>query len=809
MKNSLSQSESKARPAQASSEKRECTHCGNLFLPRFDEEKFCCSGCRVVHDLIQSGGLGSFYDLLGQKVLQPASVQSLGRDEEEELREAIQEAESNVTSNDTAAKLALRIGNLSCTACVWLIDHLFRQHSGALKINSDTTRSILTIWWNPGELDVVNFVQTLNQYGYPASLLTDEEFELPKESRSLLTRLGVTAGLAMNTMAFSLPSYLGLETSDELSRLFTLVSFASASLALAVGGSYFFQRALSALRAKTLHMDVPISLGLIAAFLGSLAGLIFDLEGMLYFDFVATFAFLMLGGRWMHLRLLERNRQQLWAREKNISSVIRITGSGERERVSVDRVKEGDTLELAHEGMLPVDAILASDSGSLQLDWITGEPEPVSFHEGSLVPAGARNSSNEPVRLIAEEAFAGTYLATLFDRASLDAADDGSVEQTNILKYYLLTVIAVAVAGFGFWLTKGEGGAKALQVLISVLIVSCPCALGLALPLLNEILLSKLKQKGIFIRRHSLWSRLKSIRFLDFDKTGTLTEPIKRLINPEAIDEIEKQGEDILNALVALTTRNTHPVGRALNDILLRRFGAKKLDQDAVVSALPGKGVELIDGGTQWRLGRDDWATGNQSSREQKGHCVFSKNGTAIARFELGESIRDGAKEELQSLESTGYRIRILSGDPDTTRVQSTASELGLAPDQVYSNLTPEEKATLIADNGSQNSLFIGDGGNDSLALAAAAASGTPATGIKAIESQADFVFTGRGFHAIGLLFEAAKRRRKLILAIFFTAILYNLIAVGICLAGHMNPLLAAILMPLSSIVTTAIAARV
>lgn len=809
MKELAKQDEEREIPLQDKTAKRECTHCGNLFLPRFEDERFCCSGCRVVHDLIQTGGLGSFYDLLGRKVLQPATVKQLGSDEEEEMREAIYLAEEAGTQSETAAKLALRIGNLSCTACVWLIDHLFRQHSGALKINSDTTRSILTIWWNPGELDVLDFVEDLNQYGYPPSLVSDEDFDLPKESRSLLTRLGVTAGLAMNTMAFSLPTYLGLETSHELSRLFSLVSFASASLALAVGGSYFFQRALTALRAKTIHMDVPISLGLIAAFLGSVAGLIFKIEGMLYFDFVAMFAFLMLAGRWMHLRLLERNRQQLWAREKNITSVIRITESGERERVQVERVKKGDTLELAKDAMLPVDSTLASESGLLQLDWINGEPDPISFHQGSLVPAGAKNGTDEPIRLIAEETFAGTYLARLFDRASLDADEEGPPEQTNILKYYLLIVIGVALAGFGFWLLRGAGGAQALQVLISVLIVSCPCALGLALPLLNEVLLSRLKQKGIFIRRHSLWSRLQNIRFLDFDKTGTLTEPIKRLTNPEAIDAVEKHGPNALKALFTLTTRNSHPIGRALNDILLGRFGVKEIDPTAMVAAIPGAGVELVESNTQWRLGREDWASESQVPDTQRGHCVFSKNGEVIARFRLDESIRDGAKEELQMLQKAGYRIRILSGDPDAARVENTAFALGLASDQVHSNLTPEAKAAFITEEGPHKSLFIGDGGNDSLALAAAAASGTPATGIKAIESQADFVFTGRGFHAIGQLIEAAKRRRKLIIAIFATAILYNLIAVGICLAGLMNPLLAAILMPLSSIVTTSIAARI
>jgi Cu2+-exporting ATPase len=376
-----------------------------------------------------------------------------------------------------------------------------------------------------------------------------------------------------------------------------------------------------------------------------------------------------------------------------------------------------------------------------------------------------------------------------------------------------------------------------LQVLISILVVSCPCALGLALPLLDEILLAKLKKHGLFIRRHSLWSRLKGINRLDFDKTGTLTEPVKRLADPGAIDRLDTPS---LAALRRLTGTNHHPVGRALREVIVARFGIGILPmnrgetsgdpgpplanppepiaplpksplrspqhgQDAhATSEIPGKGVAFTEAGTTWRLGRGDWAAGQVGDA-----CVFSRDGVAIASFRFEEAIRDGAVEPLRRLRARGYRLRILSGDPDAGRVAATAAKLGLDPVDVHANLTPAEKAAFIADDHPDKTLFVGDGGNDGLAFEAAAASGSPATGIRAIENRADFVFTGRGFHAIPLLLDAAERRKRAVAKLFTVALLYNLGAVALCLAGLMSPLLAAILMPLSSLVTTSMAARV
>ncbi|MCB1206250.1 MAG: heavy metal translocating P-type ATPase metal-binding domain-containing protein [Verrucomicrobiae bacterium] len=787
----------------AATEERRCDHCGNRFQPRFEEERFCCSGCRVVHDLIQSGGFGSFYELLGRRVLQPATNLEPAGDQLEEIAEAITEAENGLPAPDSPARLTLRLGNLSCTACVWLVDHLFRQYPGALRMSSDTSRSTLTLWWNPGEFDALGFVRDLHRYGYPASICRPGEEEAPQESRALLTRLGVTAGLAMNTMAFTLPSYLGLETGHELDRLFTLVAFASSSLALAVGGSYFFQRALTSVQLGALHMDVPISLGLIAAWLGSVGGWIFGIKELLYFDFVATFAFLMLSGRYIHLRLLDRNRRQLWAREREITTTHRLGGNGDRERIPLARIGEGDLLEIAPGGMVPVESLLESEPAKFHLDWINGEPEPVLYASGQRIPAGARNASASPLRVVAGHGYGGSFLEQLFTPVDDDFDEHSAASSTHpIRKYYLVSVLLVAFGGAVAWLAAGKGAASALQVLISVLVVSCPCALGLALPLLDEILLAKLRKHGLFIRRHSLWSRLKAVNRLDFDKTGTLTEPVKRLADPEIIDQLD---EESLIALRRLTETNHHPVGRALREVIVARRGWDLTDSTpGRISETPGKGVECRDHGFTWRLGRGDWA----SDRPDEA-CVFSRDGVAVASFRFEEAIRDGAIDQLRRLRSRGYRLRILSGDPDVARVASTAAKLGIETADVHANLNPAEKAALISADQPDKTLFVGDGGNDGLAFEAAAATGSPATGIRAIENRADFVFTGRGFHAIPLLLDAAARRRNQVTKLFTVALLYNLAAVALCLAGVMSPLLAAILMPLSSLVTTTMAARV
>lgn len=796
------------RPPGADGE-RHCQHCGSLFRPRREEELFCCAGCRVVHDAIHLGGLGGFYELLGRQKLDPANEALTEADLGETLDAAIDEAEASGRRDGKAARLRLLVGNLSCTACVWLVDHLFRQHAGAVRLATDTGRSLLTLWWTPGEFAIRGFLREMHRFGYPATLHDETTAEPEGESRALVTRVGVTAGLAMNTMAFTLPSYLGLSGASELSRLFGLVAFASASLAVAVGGSYFFQRAWRALRAGMLHMDVPIALGIAAAYLGSVAGQMFGIAGLLYFDFVALFTFLMLAGRWLHLRLLDRNRIQLAARSRSLSTITRLGSTGQRDVIPFAKVAEWDALEVARRSLVPTRALLVDEEATFLLDWITGEPDPITVRCGQDVPAGARNSSERPVRLVSLEPFQGSLLEGLLSsRPDEDGSPDGAVESRRWLKGYMASVLVVAFAGAAAWALAGPSPAKAFQVLISVLVVSCPCALGLALPLLNERILGALRERGIYVRRHSLWSRLKKVRRIAFDKTGTLTEAIHRVANPGALEALTP---DALPALRTLTERNEHPCARAIREELCLRLAPGEpmfSESYPAVEYAAGKGAETWLQGDQWRLGRADWACHETTGISPDTRCVLSRNGARVASFAIAETLRDGAAAELEGLRRKGFRLGLISGDPDGGRVRRIAGELGLDESETFFNQSPEAKAALLREHSPETTLFVGDGGNDRFALDLAAVKGCPATGARDVESRADFVFAGRGFRVITRLLAAGKRRQGFVALLFCVTIPYNLVAIGVCLAGHMSPLLAAILMPLSSVATLLVAAR-
>ncbi len=671
-----------------------CEHCGSPFQKRFDEERFCCAGCRTIFDLIQEGGFGSFYELLGRHTLEPVSQLITAEDPGENLVEAITAAETEALSLDRPATIRLRVGNLSCTACVWLIDHLFRKFPGALKIVTDTGRSVLSLWWTPGEFKVASFLSELRRFGYPADLDSTKEDGTIGESHSLLTRVGVTGGLAMNTMAFSLPAYLGLATTNDLSRLFTLIAFASATLSVAVGGSYFFKRAITALRAGILHMDVPIALGIAVAYVGSLAGWLFQWNRLLYFDFVATFTFFMLAGRWLHLRILEQNRSQLHARGRHLTSVMRLSPEGGRSRIQYGDVAEWDALEIPRGAMVPTRSLLVESDAVFLLDWITGEPGPVSFRCGQEVPAGARSAMETPVQIVSCEPFSGSFLERLLELAPIAEASKESSASGRFTAIYMGIVLGIAFIGAFVWGGIFRDPVTALQVLISVLVVCCPCALGLSLPLLNERFLAQLRERGIYVRRHSLWSRLPSIRQIAFDKTGTLTGAAHRLREPEILSCLTSEARQ---ALRYLTLKNEHPHAKAILEELSSRGGLQVAPTESTTRFSVGQGVECLIGENLWRLGRGDWACpGRLTLAESDLCCTLSKNGKSVARFEIRESLRDGAVCQIRELRNQGFDLMLISGDPDSERVSDIARSLGLDNGNVYFNQSPEAKAELI-----------------------------------------------------------------------------------------------------------------
>jgi len=384
----------------------------------------------------------------------------------------------------------------------------------------------------------------------------------------------------------------------------------------------------------------------------------------------------------------------------------------------------------------------------------------------------------------------------------------------KLLRVYLIAVIFIGIAGFVAWWLHA-GGAPALQVMISVFVVSCPCALGVALPFADELVGARMERNGVFIREPLLWSRLRLVRTLIFDKTGTLTLERPVLDNPDAVENLDSASR---LALALLTGDSLHPVSRTLLESL-GHAGQRMLREAGhaqVIDDVPGMGrIVELDGAT-WSLGRPGWVARASEAQPSEARvdsapahhhdAELRRDGALVARFRFRETLRPDAAAALAELRARGYRMVILSGD-QPEKVKTAAERLGIAPEDARASLTPQEKETLVREIDRRDTLFLGDGANDSLAFNAAWTTGTPVVDRSLLESKADFYFLGQGLRFLPLLLALANRRRHAVAAAFAFALIYNIAAVSAALAGWMNPLVAAIIMPLSSAISLGIVA--
>ncbi len=754
-------------------------HCGTEFRPTAHRPDFCCAGCQFVHDLITKNGLGQFYELQEEGV-QPVKSLVFQKRDYRWLEELVAEAESK-----SVASLQLDLQGLSCIGCVWLIEKVFARKPGALSVRVDPTLGQIELRWKTGEFDLLGFARELQSFGY---LVGPPGKNNTTASRALVPRIGLCAALTMNTMLFTLPSYLGMEANSQFAALFNRLSLILGTLSLLIGGSYFFVRSWRSLRQGVLHIDLPISIGLIAAYAGSVYAFAQNAHGFVYFDFVSTFTFLMLVGRWLQQKAVERNRAQLLAQQADPPPVRRV---GSTDRVALAELKSGDQFVIDPGQLIPVRARLLSEAATLGMEWINGESEAAIAHKGRLVPAGAVNCGQSAVECEALETWSDSMLSKLLRVAP--AGTERNYELEHFIRGYIYIVMAVAAAGFTYWWFSTGNLLAALQVLISVLVVSCPCASGVALPMATDLAASRLRPFGVFVRNSDLWRRLHGVRKVIFDKTGTLTLESISLRNPEAIQELWLYERAVLLAMVY---DNLHPVSGCLREQLL----ADGIEPARIPTPEEkvGLGLELSYKGFVWRLGRPEWAGGTS------GDCVFSCNGDVLAVFYFGEEARSDAAEEIAAITARNCRVFILSGDR-TAKVEAMADRLHLPREQCRGEMSPIQKAAYVEELDKQDTLFIGDGANDSLAFDAAWSTGTPAVDRGLLEQKADFYFLGRGLNGVRALLDMAVRRRRTGRAVVTFAIAYNVVAVALCLAGHMSPLLAAVLMPASSLVSLAI----
>ncbi len=757
-----------------------CKHCRTRFRPSADEPEFCCSGCRFVFHLLHKRGLEDFYRY--GETMSPAG-NFVFHERDYGWLAALQEAAEN--GGTETAEAFVEVQGISCAGCVWLLEAVFMEYPGAASCLVNSSTGTMRLRWHPGAADLPAYARDVQRFGY---LLGPPQGRPVSGLLPLTRKLGLCGFLAMNAMLFASPRYFGMDPGDALQALFDIVSFGLATASIAIGGTYFFRRAWAALRMGRLHIDLPISLGLILGYGGSVVAWLQDQHSLNYFDFVSVFTFLMLLGRWLQERAVEANRRRLLGLKLSPGRV-RLAGDS-RDEMDASELRAGQEFLVGRNQVVPVRSRLLRRGATFALNWITGEPAPRTFSAGDLVPSGARSLDDGDVHFEALEEWASSQLSSLLRIDAQREWHNRGLEKMT--KIYLGIVLAVALAGFLAWGLGGGGWLAAFQVMISVLVVSCPCAIGVALPLLDDIASAKMQEHGVYLREGSLWPRLRKVTNLLFDKTGTITLETLRPSDPGILLGLTPETRSFLLRLVA---RSLHPVAGCLRETLLAR-GVEPAAGGGEVREEPGMGLEWQSPLGCWRLGRASWAA---AAADAGGGTVLALDGTEVARFHFREELRPDAAQQVARFQSAGMPVYILSGD-EPSRVEAMGRALRLPDGHALGGLTPGDKADLVRKRWSGNALMLGDGANDSLAFDAALCRGTPAVDAGLLEHKADFYLLGRGLDGLGFLFAAARSHRRTALSVLAFALTYNTLAVCAALSGLMNPLVAAVIMPLSSL---------
>jgi Cu2+-exporting ATPase len=753
-----------------------CRHCGATLLDAaMRDSGFCCAGCTYVYRLIHDEGLDSYYRIKDE-ITAPVDGGVFASEDFGWIDEAQRAAESA----PAGPELTLAIQGLSCAGCVWLIERLFQKQPGGRDVMVNAHYGTMRLRWVRGAFSAADFARRVRGFGYAVSPAGEVAAE--PESRGLVRRIGLCAAFALNVMLFSLPVYFGMERTFEWAGLFGTLNFAFGTLSVLVGGTYFLARAGLALRARELQIDLPIAIGIVGGYVGSVYGWLAGEERFVYFDFVSAFIVLMLIGRWAQVAAVERNRRRLLAQAPALTRV-RLAEGGE---VAPEKIRPGQTLALAAGQTLVVESRLESPEGVFSLASINGEAEPRVFRAGARVPAGAVNVGRADLRLRAQQPWSESLLAQLLAPGERAPARHRLIER--VVRGYVAGILLVAaMAGAGWWIASADA-VRTWAVVTAVLVVSCPCAIALAFPLADEMATVALRRRGVFVREADLWSRLAHVRRIVFDKTGTLTIETPVLQNAEALRSLAPEAR---GALLALVQGNAHPVSQCLLETLLAA---------GPVEALAGEVTETVGQGVTigpWSLGRAGW----RSPASARG-TVFTCDGAVVAQFVLADAVRPDAHAEVEALAARGLEVWILSGD-EKAKTLALAGALGLPAGHALGELSPREKAAwLDAHAGAKTALMLGDGANDSLAFDRALCRGTPLTHRGALGRKADFHYLGRGIGGLRALLEVDARRRGTQRVILFFSIAYNLLAVGLAVAGQVNPLVAAVLMPVNSLAT-------
>ncbi|MCA9519739.1 MAG: heavy metal translocating P-type ATPase [Myxococcales bacterium] len=802
-----------------------CAHCGLPVPPALVEagadEQFCCAGCATVYRILHDEGLEPLY----QRTREEGAADRRAARSFEAFDDPTFLSLHSRSLPGGALQIELYLEGVHCAACLWLLEKLPKMVDGVRDARLDFARAMLSVTFDPTRTALSQIGTFLDRLGYAPHPYRDlnRRAQQRDEERRLLVRIAIAGAVAGNVMLIAFALYGGAfeGMSRDWRDFFRWVSLALSIPAVLFAGSSFFVHALASLRARTLHMDLPIALGISAGFIGGVVNTIRGV-GEVYFDSVTTLIFLLLVGRFLQQR---QQRQAVQATELlyNLAPATarRIDADDNARDVPIEALQPRDRIEVRPGEVIPADGVVQLGRSSVEMAILTGESRPVAVGPRDAIHAGCTNLS---ARLVVEirETGAQTRLGKLLREVEELARRRAPVVQLvdRISGWFVAAVLLLASVTALVWALIDP--ALALEHSIALLIVCCPCALGLATPLAITAALGRAARAGVLVKGGDTLEALTHPGTLFLDKTGTLTSGRMALV--------EWWGDETVRPLVrAAEAESTHPLAQALV-----RGLAPRADPSPSLELTHhlGRGIEGRDAGGSFAIGSAELVRSSLGRLPDEVESVvrrfaaraltpvvIARGSEAVAVAAIGDPIRPDARETIDAFRQRGWRVGILSGDHADV-VSAIAAELELDPALCRGGLSPEEKAraveaarTLIdVDEGGANRtasslsrhapsvVMVGDGVNDAAALSAATVGVGVHGGAEASLAVADIFFSHEGLGSLRALLFGAERTMRVIRRNLSLSLVYNLVGASLAVGGLLTPVVAAILMPLSSL---------
>ncbi len=775
-----------------------CAHCGDPCASDAVTTgglHFCCTGCQAVYQLLKDNKLDSFYEISGG-----AGLSLKGRGANEQFSYLDDELVSRRLldfSDGTTSRATFYIPQMYCSACIWLLENLQRLNPAIVESRVNFPRRRLTVTFRTADFSLRRLTELLASLGYTPKLTMGdvEKKSFFTDNRRLILMTGVAGFAFANIMLFSFPDYLATVAAlpREFAAYFGYLSLLLALPVLLYSSRDFFRTAITGLKQRQINLDVPISIGILALFARSAYEITAGV-GSGYLDSMSGLVFLLLIGR-----VVQAKTFQALTFDRDYKSyfplfVTRLK-SGREEQVGIQRLEIGDRMLVRSGELIVADAVLIGDSASIDYSFVTGESTPVLRGPGDAVYAGGRIIG--PAALMDTiKAVSQSYLVSLWDSERFARRQNGLATRISlrVANRFTYAVIGIALATFFYWFGSGIG--TAVNNATAVLIVACPCALALAIPFTFGTAMTILGRRRFFLRDQAVIEKMSASDAIVFDKTGTLTDTQAAAVRFHG----QELADDERAAIKSVARQSTHPLSRAIGSFLSSAAAIEVVN----IKEVPGKGISALASVGTIRLGAGQWLSESglplpESTEPNAAQVYVAIDSTVLGYFDLAPSFRESAQLIVPALKHT-HQLWLLSGDNDAAA--DTLLPLFDSADRMKFQQSPHEKLSFIDDlrESGRKVVMVGDGLNDAGALAAADVGIAVTNEVASFSPACDAILSADAMQELPGFLRLSRMAVRIVIASLVISLAYNVIGLYFAVTGSLSPLIAAILMPVSSI---------